>query len=49
MTMSMIIPVIMSVLDQYPGARAKMIAAMEQFQVEQHDRGDAGSSLPGDR
>jgi hypothetical protein len=47
--MNIIMSVVMSILDEYRGARAKMIAAMEQFQVEQHDRGDAGPSLPGDR
>jgi hypothetical protein len=44
--MSIIMPVVISILDEHPGARAEMIAAMEQFQVERHDRGDAAASTP---
>jgi hypothetical protein len=43
---SVILPVLMSVIDKYPGARAEMVAAIEQFQLEQYDRGDAAASTP---
>jgi hypothetical protein len=47
--MSVIMLVLMAVIDEYPGVRAKMIAAMGQIELTLHDRWDTGPSLPGDR
>jgi len=47
--MSVIMLVLMSVIDNYPGARAKMIATMERFQVDLHEQGDSVPSTPGGR
>jgi hypothetical protein len=44
--MSVIMLVLMSVIDEYPGARTEMIAAMEQFQSMLHDRGGSTPSTP---
>jgi hypothetical protein len=46
--MSVITPVIMSVLDQYPGARAKMCEALEQLRLSLPDPGGSAASTPGD-
>jgi hypothetical protein len=45
--MSIIMSVVMSILDEYPGARAKMVAAIEQFRLMLHDRGGSTPSTPG--
>jgi hypothetical protein len=47
--MSIIMSVVMSILDEYPGARAKMVTAMEQFRLMLHDRGGSAPSNPGRR